>query len=78
MESKKIIGIDLGATNIRGAVISGDEISEIKSHRIKSNGTEEEVLNDVFALLDKLKEETYHSNRHWCAQRCRYRRRYCV
>ncbi len=58
MKSKKIIGIDLGATNIRGAVISGDEISEIKSHRIKSNGTQEEVLNDVFALLDKLKEES--------------------
>ena len=58
MELKKIIGIDLGATNIRGAVISGNEISEIKSQRIKSNGTEEEVLNDVFSLIDKLKEES--------------------
>ncbi len=57
MQSKKVIGIDLGATNIRGAVISGNKVSEIKSQRIKSNGTEEEVLNDVFALIDKLNDE---------------------
>src|SRR6476620_2148539 len=56
MQSEKIIGIDLGATNIRGAIISGSEISETKSQRI-SNGTEEEVLNDVFTLIDKLNNE---------------------
>jgi glucokinase len=54
MKSNNIIGIDLGATNIRGAIISGNEISEIKSQRIKSNGTEEEVLHDVFNLIDSL------------------------
>ena len=51
---KKIIGIDLGATNIRGAVVQDEHLNEIKSQRIHSDGTEEEVLNDVFALTDAL------------------------
>ena len=51
---EKIIGIDLGATNIRGAVVYQNDLSEIISQRIQSNGTEEEVLNDVYALTDKL------------------------
>lgn len=51
---EKIIGIDLGATNIRGAIVYQNNLSEIISQRIQSNGTEEEVLNDVFALTDKL------------------------
>src|SRR5438105_12306998 len=54
MNKKKVIGIDLGATNIRGACVSENDISEIKSQRIRSNGTEQEVLDDVFALVDTL------------------------
>lgn len=51
---EKIIGIDLGATNIRGAVVQSQSFSAIESLRIKSNGTVEEVLQDVFTLTDKL------------------------
>ncbi len=54
MAAKKIIGIDLGATNLRGACVSENNISEIQSQRIKSNGTVSEVLDDVFALTDTL------------------------
>ena len=54
MAEEKIIGIDLGATNIRGAIVYENNLSEILSQRIRSNGTEEEVLNDVYALTDKL------------------------
>jgi glucokinase len=54
MNTEKVIGIDLGATNIRGACINENDISEIQSQRIRSNGTEQEVLDDVFALTDKL------------------------
>ena len=56
MERIKVIGIDLGATNIRGAVVSGDAISGIVSRRIKTKGTEEEVLADVYSLIDTLME----------------------
>ena len=50
----KVIGIDLGATNVRGACVTENEISEIKSKRIRSSGTEQEVLDDVFELADQL------------------------
>src|SRR5581483_3787776 len=50
----KVIGVDLGATNIRGAVVTGDILSDIVSARIRSKGTMEEVLNDVYSVVDKL------------------------
>lgn len=52
--STKVIGIDLGATNIRGAVVSEDSLSEIISRRIQTKGTEDQVLQDVYSLIDAL------------------------
>ncbi len=52
--NEKIIGIDLGATNIRGAIVQENDLSQVASQRIRSNGSEEDVLNDVFALTDEL------------------------
>jgi len=52
--STKVIGIDLGATNIRGAVVSDDNVSEIISRRIQTRGTKEQVLGDVYSLIDAL------------------------
>ncbi len=52
-----IIGIDLGATHIRAARVRHDAIGEILSQRIRSGGTEEEVLEDVFAITDQLMNE---------------------
>jgi len=54
MGNIKVIGIDLGATNIRGAVVNGEDISEIISRRIQTKGTEEQVLEDVYSLIDAL------------------------
>jgi len=54
MNNEKVIGIDLGATNIRGAVVSNGNLSEIISRRIHTNGTEEQVLEDVYFVVDKL------------------------
>lgn len=54
MNDKKIIGIDLGATNIRGAVVSGDALSDIISVRIHSDGTVEDVLGDIYQVIDAL------------------------
>lgn len=50
----KVIGIDLGATNIRGAVVTGDTLSDIVSARINSNGSVQEVLNDIYQVVDAL------------------------
>jgi glucokinase len=52
MHGKKIIGIDLGATNIRGGLVNGTRLSEINSRRINSLGSVEDVLNDVFAIIE--------------------------
>lgn len=51
---EKIIGIDLGATNIRAAMVQHHTIGDILSQRIRNNGTEEEVLDDVFSVTDTL------------------------
>jgi glucokinase len=54
MNDKKIIGIDLGATNIRGGLVTGVKLSEIKTRRINSSGSVGEVLEDVYAIIDGL------------------------
>jgi len=54
MKNEKLIGIDLGATNIRGAVVTNGDIGEIISRRINSTGTEEQVLEDIFFIADQL------------------------
>jgi glucokinase len=52
--NKKVIGIDLGATNIRGAIVDGDTPLAILSRRIKSAGTVNEVRDDIYNLTDEL------------------------
>ncbi len=54
MNVVKIIGIDLGATNIRGAVVNDGAIGGIVSRRIHTRGTELQVLEDVYSLIDAL------------------------
>lgn len=69
-----MIGVDLGATNIRGAVVGGggagtgrgaatggegvvvggDALSEIISVRIHSDGSVEDVLGDIYSVVDAL------------------------
>jgi len=54
MNKAKVIGIDLGATNIRGAVVTGGALSDIASVRIKSDGSVEDVLKDIHGIIDAL------------------------
>ena len=54
MNGEKIIGIDLGATNIRGAIVNDASLSAIVSRRIHIKGTQEQVLEDVYWLIDQL------------------------
>jgi len=54
----KVIGIDLGATNIRGAVVIGDTLLNIVSARIHSDGTVEEVLQDIYQVVDALIDDS--------------------
>ncbi|AYL95918.1 ROK family protein [Mucilaginibacter celer] len=54
MSNIKVIGIDLGATNIRGAVVDNNAIGNIISQRIKSDGSIDDVLNDIYTVVDTL------------------------
>ncbi len=58
MSKVKVIGVDLGATNIRAAIVKKDTISEMQSKRINSSGTEQEVLKDVFEVVDTLADDS--------------------
>jgi glucokinase len=53
----KVIGVDLGATNIRSALVDKASILNIQSKRINSLGKEEEVLQDMYALVDVLMDD---------------------
>jgi len=48
------IGIDLGGTHLRGGRVAGNELSSILTQKINSTGTVEEVLKELFTLLDNL------------------------
>jgi glucokinase len=58
MEKKNILGIDLGATNVRGGLVNENSISTIVSSRIHSHGSVEEVLQDITDTIDKLMDDT--------------------
>lgn len=58
MKNIKCIGIDLGATNIRGALVNGDSVSTILPRRLNTTGTEQQVLDDVFAVADNFMDGT--------------------
>jgi glucokinase len=57
MSNQYTIGIDLGGTNIRGGLVNGKNLSAIKSEKINSQGTVEQIVQEIFALTDKLMNE---------------------
>lgn len=54
MENNSIIGIDLGGTNVRGGLVSDFKLSNIISKKINSQGSAEEVLEELFSIIDHL------------------------
>src|SRR4051812_47168489 len=57
MNDQKLIGVDLGASNIRGGLVHGNRMAHIHSRRIQSEGTVEDILNDIYAIIDLLFEK---------------------
>jgi glucokinase len=57
MNDQKIIGIDLGATNIRAGLVNGNQLSQIISKRINSTGPVEVVMNDIFEMVNNLLDD---------------------
>ena len=57
MNDRKVIGMDLGATNIRGGLIHKGILSQVHSRRIQSAGTVEDVLEDIYSILDQIMDK---------------------
>lgn len=49
-----IIGIDIGGTNIRVGLAENDCIEKIEAVKIKKGCSKDEVINDIFALIENL------------------------
>ncbi|MHB1920828.1 MAG: ROK family protein [Chitinophagaceae bacterium] len=60
-QEEYIIGMDLGATHIRGGRVAGSQISGIQSRRIHREGSVEEVMGDIYAIADSLIHPSVHA-----------------
>ena len=54
MEHKTVIGIDIGGTNIRAGVINHFKIEDLATKEINSNGTVDEVFNELINVTDSV------------------------
>ncbi len=54
MVNGSIIGVDLGGTNVRAGVVQHNSLVKLVSKGINAKGTADEVLNDLFTLIDQL------------------------
>ncbi len=54
MEHEKVIGIDLGATNVRAGLVGNGSIQHINASKIRSSGSVQDVLEDIYAVTDPL------------------------
>jgi glucokinase len=53
-----VIGIDLGGTQIRGAQVNEKGLSTVASEQINATGTKEQVLEQLYRLVDPLMDNT--------------------
>jgi glucokinase len=47
-----VVGVDLGGTNVRAGLVAGGRLRDVRAVPIRSRGTMEEVLEDVFGAVD--------------------------
>src|SRR5438045_5023889 len=53
MNKVTVLGIDLGGTNVRTGLITDSNLSSILSQRINSAGSVDEVVEQLFSLMDR-------------------------
>ena len=54
MSEPVVIGIDLGGTNVRAGLVVDGRLAEVRSVPVRSRGTREDVLADLFSAVDPL------------------------
>jgi glucokinase len=53
--ARAIIGVDLGGTNVRAAVVRDQRLGEVSSAAVNAQGSVEEVLGQLCGLIDRTK-----------------------
>jgi glucokinase len=54
MSPETVIGVDLGGTNVRAGLVSGGHLTEVRSVAVRSQGSERDVLADMFSAIDPI------------------------
>jgi len=57
MPRDNIIGVDLGASNVRAAVVRNQRLGEVSSIQIDATGSAEKVMDQICGLIDRVKPE---------------------
>lgn len=52
MRPDTVIGVDLGGTNVRAGLVEGGRLTDLRSVPVRSQGTERDVLEDMFSAID--------------------------
>ncbi|MGE5805224.1 MAG: ROK family protein, partial [Ignavibacteria bacterium] len=53
----KVLGVDIGGTNIRAGLIDNNALIRVESMKLKKNGTEQEILDDLNFIIEKFMSE---------------------
>ncbi len=53
----KLLGIDIGGTNIRVGLVEGNELTKVESMLVRKDSSENEVFDDLFSLIRKFDYE---------------------
>lgn len=53
----KVLGIDIGGTNLRAGLVEDNAVATIESLKIKKSGSETEIMNDLNSLIGKFLED---------------------
>lgn len=53
--TRTILGVDLGGTNARAAIVRGQRLGDVSSVQINAGGSVEEVLDQLCGLIDRAK-----------------------
>ena len=54
MSADTVIGVDLGGTNVRAGVVEGGRLTDVRSVAVRSQGSEQDVLEDMFNAIDPI------------------------
>ncbi len=54
MSGPAVVGIDLGGTNVRAGLVVDGRLAGVRSVPVRSRGSEEDVLADLFAAVDPI------------------------